>query len=165
MAALKVKEVIGLLIVLLTWSIYLLYTRVCVPTRNIKRHYASVVKRLNTHLRVFAYSERVEIKQRLRELRKSTGLTQQQIADKAGIGFRTYQDYELGRRTPNAVFLGKLAEAFNVPSDYLLGKGGLTPEGYLIALSGEDLNKLTDEQKQSIKSVIEQYIRANDSKK
>ena len=45
--------------------------------------------------------------EKLKNARKAHGLTQVQVADKAGISERVYQRYEAGERTPNA----KLAKA------------------------------------------------------
>lgn len=44
---------------------------------------------------------------------KIPGLTQVQVADKAGISERSYQDYEAGKRNPNAQTAILIAEALN----------------------------------------------------
>ncbi|MBT9282088.1 MAG: helix-turn-helix domain-containing protein [Hydrogenibacillus schlegelii] len=59
---------------------------------------------------------------RLVHLRKSRGLTQQEIADKLKISRSTYAQYELGRRRPDYETLLGLANIFNVSIDYLLGR-------------------------------------------
>lgn len=59
---------------------------------------------------------------RLRELRKSKGLTQQAIADMFNVGKSTYSYWENGTCEPSYETLYKLAEYFGVSVDYLLGR-------------------------------------------
>ncbi|MBF0819902.1 helix-turn-helix transcriptional regulator [Streptococcus danieliae] len=63
--------------------------------------------------------------QRLKELRTEAGLTQKEIADKLKIGQNSYSNWEKGIRTPIFPTLEKLAEFFNVPTDYLLGNSNI----------------------------------------
>ena len=58
---------------------------------------------------------------RLKELRKSKGTTQKAIAENLGILEQAYQQYEYGKHKPNYEYVVKLAEYFNVSTDYLLG--------------------------------------------
>lgn len=57
---------------------------------------------------------------RLRAVRMDCGLTQQQIADKVGLALRSYQCYEQGVREPSLGMLVKLADVFEISTDYLL---------------------------------------------
>lgn len=57
---------------------------------------------------------------KLRETRLKRKLTQQKLADTVGIALRSYQCYEQGVREPSLDMLVKLADALNVPTDYLL---------------------------------------------
>lgn len=59
---------------------------------------------------------------RLKELRKAKNLKQTDMAMFLEINIRTYQDYEYGNVTPNAPMLIKLADFFQVSTDYLLGR-------------------------------------------
>ena len=59
---------------------------------------------------------------RLKELRKKRGWTLDQVAQKLEISTTNYHNYEAGRRTPSIQKLNELAELFNVPTDYLLGR-------------------------------------------
>ena len=53
--------------------------------------------------------------QRIREVRKSFGLSQVQLAEKAGIGVATLQRYELNERQPKIETLQKIAEPTTCP--------------------------------------------------
>ena len=59
---------------------------------------------------------------RLKELRKSKNLKQTDMAVLLEITTRHYQDCEYGKVTPNALTIIKLADYFNVSTDYLLGR-------------------------------------------
>ena len=58
---------------------------------------------------------------RLKELRKSKKLKQTDMALFLDINIRAYQDYEYGKFEPNIEKIAKLAEYFDVSTDYLLG--------------------------------------------
>lgn len=57
---------------------------------------------------------------RLREARMARHLTQQRLSDIVGLALRSYQCYEQGTREPPLDMLVKLADALDVPTDYLL---------------------------------------------
>lgn len=64
-------------------------------------------------------------KERLKEKRMEAGLTQVQLAEKAGVTARTIQNYELGNRKPsNMEVIQKIADALNTTTEYLLGSSG-----------------------------------------
>lgn len=57
---------------------------------------------------------------KLRETRMARKMTQQKLADNVGIALRSYQCYEQGVREPSLAMLVTLADALEVPTDYLL---------------------------------------------
>lgn len=59
---------------------------------------------------------------RLRELRKSMHLTQEDIANTLNIHRTTYTKYETGKANPDQKCLLQLAELFHVSVDHLLGR-------------------------------------------
>lgn len=59
---------------------------------------------------------------RLVQLRKKRGLTQQQIADEIGVKRNTYSDWENGKTEPNFQTLLKLTSILNTTTSYLLGE-------------------------------------------
>jgi transcriptional regulator with XRE-family HTH domain len=103
----------------------------------------------------------VELKDRIKELRKLNGMTQIQAADSLGVARRTYQDYEFGVSSPNSETMQKMADLFHVSVDYIIGRTDLSSDEYLMALPGKSLNELTDEQKAAVKNVIETFLKQN----
>ncbi|MGN1025834.1 MAG: helix-turn-helix domain-containing protein [Faecousia sp.] len=62
---------------------------------------------------------------RLKEKRLAAGMTQAELAEKAGVSARTIQNYEMGTRKPrNLEVIQKIAEALRTTPDYLLGSSG-----------------------------------------
>lgn len=59
---------------------------------------------------------------RLKTLRQSKQQTQKEVADGSGLHVNAYQKYELNRGNPDLDTLLKLADYFNVTTDYLLGR-------------------------------------------
>ena len=60
--------------------------------------------------------------QRLRDLREDHDLTQKEIAAVLGIDQRVYSTYETGKREIPVHHLIKLADYYEVTTDYLLGR-------------------------------------------
>ena len=61
------------------------------------------------------------LSERLIQLKTDNNLLQKDIAQGAGLALRTYQYYEKGERKPDSETIIKLANFFDVSSDYLLG--------------------------------------------
>ena len=59
---------------------------------------------------------------RIRSTRMARGLRLQDVADALYISLRNCQFYESGDASPTLEGLVKLADLFNVPTDYLLGR-------------------------------------------
>lgn len=67
--------------------------------------------------------EKEEIGKKIKILRKTRGLTQQQLADKLNVKRATISNYEIGRRSPHIKELEEISEALGVNLDYF-GFGG-----------------------------------------
>lgn len=59
---------------------------------------------------------------RLKELRSATNKTQADVASYLGISRASYSHFENDRNEPDNITLSKLADYFNVTTDYLLGR-------------------------------------------
>ena len=59
---------------------------------------------------------------RLRELRKSKGLSQSELAKRLNVAKSTVSMLEVGSRKPSWELMEQIADFFNVDLDYLLGK-------------------------------------------
>jgi len=66
--------------------------------------------------------KRMNIGNRIAELRDARALTQEQLATTLGISRAALSHYEKNRRQPDFDTLIKLADEFNVSVDYLLGR-------------------------------------------
>lgn len=64
----------------------------------------------------------MEFKDRLKAIRLNNKLTQKEVANHFQTSPQSYAQWEKGLRKPSAENLQKLADFFNVSTDYLLGK-------------------------------------------
>lgn len=65
---------------------------------------------------------RTLMKERLKELRKESGITQKKLAYLINVAASTISDYERGVNIIATPFLYTICKKYNVSSDYLLGK-------------------------------------------
>lgn len=88
-------------------------------------------------------------KERLKQKRVEAGMTQVQLAQRAGVTARTIQNYELGTRKPsNMEVVQKIADVLHTTTEYLLGSSGT----YVVeahekggAQSAKDIEQLVSE--------------------
>ena len=59
---------------------------------------------------------------RITELRQERNILQKDIAIAIGISLRQYQRYEKSEQQPTLSIINKLADYFDVSTDYLLGR-------------------------------------------
>lgn len=71
------------------------------------------------------------IGRKIRQLRTEKGLSQQLAAESINVSCELYADYEIDKQTPNDEGLAKLANFFDVSTDYLQGFTAL-PKSYLL---------------------------------
>ncbi len=71
--------------------------------------------------------------QRIKELRKHLGLTQQEFADRLGIKRNTIATYEIGRSTPIDAVISLICREFGVNETWLR-----TGEGEMVTVSTRD---------------------------
>lgn len=64
----------------------------------------------------------MKLAERLRELRKERTLRQEQVAVALDISMSAYCNYEQGKREPTASVIIRMADYYDVTTDYLLGR-------------------------------------------
>lgn len=105
---------------------------------------------------------------RLKYLREENGKTQSEVAKYLGITAPSYTMIENEQRRLTAKTLEKLAEYFNVSTDYILGRTiartpgtdilGLTEVGF----NSNEFKTPTLKQKEQIKSIVEAILEKKD---
>ncbi|WP_191673139.1 helix-turn-helix domain-containing protein [Lactococcus petauri] len=95
------------------------------------------------------------LKDRLKTLRLNKNLTQKDIANRLGTNYQTYQQWERGVRTPKIDSLNKLAEIFEVSTDYLTGR----TESFDEILNILRDNNPSEDDKVKIYNLIEDYFK------
>jgi len=102
---------------------------------------------------------------RLTQLRKGKGLTQQALADAAGINVSQLKRYETGVSQPSLDALRKLAVALGVSSDLLLfNKDERGPDDELRLLF-EAVTRFDKEGKRIAKALLESLILKQEAKR
>lgn len=93
---------------------------------------------------------------RLKKLRTSKKLTQKQLAEKINVTNVSISGYESGNRFPDTDTLKKIADYFEVSTDYLLGRSD-SPQ------TGTALPELTSKDEQDIARKLESILGDLDS--
>lgn len=116
---------------------------------------------------------------RLRELRKSNKLSQSDMAERLNISTSAYGYYEQGKSDLSSETINKIADMFNVTTDYLLGRSSNPhtsnknktqadeleqefPEGISVLYRANE--KLTPEQKEMMLRMIKASFFENEEK-
>ena len=92
----------------------------------------------------------VDVGSRIKELRVSQKITQNDFASRLGVTKSAISSYENGRRLPSYDILIKISRIFKVSTDYLLGC--VDEKSQTVNVSG-----LSDKQIASIKSSIDTF--------
>ena len=74
----------------------------------------------------------------LKALRKKSGLTQEELADKINVTTKTLQRWEYGYSLPNAEYVKKLAEALQVNEQQLFRDEASGPSGWVLTIRVAD---------------------------
>lgn len=103
------------------------------------------------------------IGEKIKQLRKEKNWSQDELAEKLHINATHLSRYETGKLIPSPAAIVKLAQAFNVSSDYLLtDKQVRAPlkheydEMFLAKL--EEVEKLTDDEKNALLLFIDSLV-------
>lgn len=88
---------------------------------------------------------------RIKELRKSVGWTQRELATRMNVSQQTIGSWEVGRAEPNTEALKKLAELFGVTVDYLIN--GDTQKKRYFELSEKEKNDIAIQAERLIEGI------------
>lgn len=103
--------------------------------------------------------------ERLKKLRKERKLTQKDIATFLDISQPAYQQFESGKKKMNLETMEKLADFFNVSTDYLLGKTDFPDLDLEVDIDNAidnsvayDGTPITDNDREIIKNFLKDYF-------
>ena len=102
---------------------------------------------------------------RLKNLRIQNGYTQKEMAENLGTSQPSYQNWEKGTRKPSRITLQKIANFFNVSTDFLLGETDIPDSESDIDLDSAidnsvayDGTPITDNDREIIKDFLKDYF-------
>lgn len=97
------------------------------------------------------------IGKKLKQLRKSKGMTQEDVAEKVNITRSTISNYEIGRRTPHLKDLSSLAGVFGVGLDYF----GVSPkdEAFDLIARAKEIFESTDVPRETKESLYREMMK------
>ena len=100
---------------------------------------------------------------RLLEVRKQKGLSQQQVAEIAGVHFTNVGKYERAEAVPSADVFNRISKALEVSPDYLLNgtiqdKAKNNIQDNELLLQFEKVEKLNDQKKSLVKEFLDAFI-------
>ncbi len=104
---------------------------------------------------------------RIKFLRKRANITQSELAEKLNLSFGTISKYEKDEISIPSETLLKIANIFNVSTDFLLGRVDIKNESIAIAASTKDnidLSDICDEDKEAIMRFVEMAKNKNKKK-
>ena len=94
---------------------------------------------------------------RIRELRMEKGITQNELSNYLGLTPKMVSFYELEQRFPPHDILIKLADYFDVSTDYLLGRSEIKNSDQLL----KEYSSLTYESQKKLEKQIRNLIKKN----
>lgn len=103
--------------------------------------------------------DQVILGQRIREARKNKELTQEQLAEIAGIGLMYLGEIERGQKMPSLKILCKIIEALDISADYLLRDVVQTGKEYVLDDITAKLVDLTPLQRKTASDILDAYIK------
>lgn len=95
---------------------------------------------------------------RLKQARDLRGLSQAQLATKAGLPAASVSHFESGPRKPSFDNLKSLASALDVTTDYLLGRADTPEASATVGQLHRDLHRLTSQDLELTKGFVELLI-------
>jgi transcriptional regulator with XRE-family HTH domain len=111
------------------------------------------------------FSPEMAFAERLVELRKQHGLTQQALADRTDIHVTLIRRYEAGKTQPSLDPLKRIAIALSVSADTLLFEDEERGPSDDLRLQFEAANRLDPDEKHLIRELIESVLLKHDAKR
>ncbi len=102
-------------------------------------------------------AERTPFSERLEALIKEHGMTQKELAAKAGVTEAAMSHYVKGDRMPRSAVLSRIAMALNTSSDYLMEgipQDSNSDIGHVIRLVARNAKQMSNADKQKILSIL-----------
>lgn len=96
--------------------------------------------------------------ERITQLRKQQNLSQDELAKKVGVSRTIIGNYERDTNTPSIEVLLKIAKAFNVSIDFLVGEGKLSTLDKDVLKRIEDIEQLDSDTRQHLFFLIDNVI-------
>ncbi len=103
--------------------------------------------------------DKVAIGSRLREARNMVKLTQEQLAEKVGIGTTYISDIERGAKFPSLSLFIKIVDALGVSSDFILRGEIEAGKNCVYDDITKKLDGLTPKQRLGVADLIDAYIK------
>lgn len=103
--------------------------------------------------------DQVVLGQRIREARKNKKMTQEQLAEIAGIGLMYLGEIERGQKMPSLKIVCKIIEALDISADYLLRDVIQTGKEYVLDETTAKLVDLTPQQRKTAADILDAYIK------
>ena len=103
--------------------------------------------------------DKVAIGSRLREARNIVKLTQEQLAEKVGIGTTYISDIERGAKFPSLSLFIKIVDALGVSSDFILRGEIEAGKNCVYDDITRKLDGLTPKQRLGVADLIDAYIK------
>ena len=102
---------------------------------------------------------KAEIGAHIREARLSQKLTQEQLADKLGIGTTYISDIERGAKSPSFSLFINIINVLNVSADFILRGEIESGKRFVYDDIGAKLDKLNPKQRLAVSELIDLYIK------
>lgn len=105
----------------------------------------------------------------LKEERKKKGLNQVELAKIFNVSKQTVSNWESGKRTPDAQTIEKLADFYNVTTDYLLGREASSEKNNVyseeVKIASALFEELSESQKKVVLSLMKEILDKDKNKK
>lgn len=100
----------------------------------------------------------MNISKRIVDIRKERDWSQTDLANKSGVSREMIGKYERGEAAPSIDAAKKIADAFEVSLDYLVGEGSNAAFDKATVKRLQDVQKLSDEEKAHVYAMLDAFL-------